>query len=121
MGLVRPEDRRFKEMTDPIYCGMDRAIHWYHKKARAEAPCNILTGTPTDDDSPFPIRTVGVRSEWLPYEEGLASKPRLPRLPSVSNGGDLARRCSPAMKTIEESKHEERLSSHSAMKPLSAA
>jgi hypothetical protein len=25
-GLVRPEHRRFKEMTDAIYCGMNRAI-----------------------------------------------------------------------------------------------
>ena len=34
MGLVRPEDRRFKEMTDTIYCGMNRAFYWHHKKGK---------------------------------------------------------------------------------------
>ncbi len=34
MGLVRPEDRRFKEMTDPVYCGMNRAFYWHHKKGK---------------------------------------------------------------------------------------
>ena len=32
MGLVRPEGRRFKEMNNPICCGMNRAFYWHHKK-----------------------------------------------------------------------------------------
>jgi hypothetical protein len=69
MGSVWPEDRRFQEMTDPIYCGMNRAFYWHHKKGKVEVPCNILTSTPIDDDNPFPIRAVGVRSEWFPGDE----------------------------------------------------
>jgi hypothetical protein len=34
MGLVRPEGRRFKEMNNPICCGMNRAFYWHHKKGK---------------------------------------------------------------------------------------
>jgi hypothetical protein len=34
MGSVRPEDRRSKEMTNPFYCGMNRAFYWHHKKSK---------------------------------------------------------------------------------------
>jgi hypothetical protein len=34
MGLVRPEGRRFKEMNNPICCGMNRAFYWDHKKGK---------------------------------------------------------------------------------------
>jgi hypothetical protein len=33
-GFVRPEGRGFKEMTAPIYCGMNRAFYWHHKKGK---------------------------------------------------------------------------------------
>src|ERR1700694_2353110 len=49
------------------------------RKARVETLCNILTGTPIDDDTPS--RTVGVRSEWFSCEEGLARKPSVPPVP----------------------------------------
>ena len=38
LGLVRPEDRRFKEMADPIYCGMNRAVYWQHEKGKGRGP-----------------------------------------------------------------------------------
>lgn len=34
MGLVRPEGRRFKEMNNPICCGMNRAFYRHHKKGK---------------------------------------------------------------------------------------
>jgi hypothetical protein len=60
------------------------------RKARVEVLCNTLTGTPIDDDNPFPIRTVGVQTEWCPNEEGLASL-ACQAPPSVANGGDSLR------------------------------
>ena len=38
VGSVRPEDRRFKEMADPIYCGMNRAFYWHHEKGKGRGP-----------------------------------------------------------------------------------
>jgi hypothetical protein len=34
MGFVRPQHRRFKEITDSILCGMNRAFYWPQKKGK---------------------------------------------------------------------------------------